>query len=82
MANFSFPELSAAEIARALEEECIAAVTTADLAKPSAELLCAIFSNLLAYMDPLRYRTTLPLSFLLNETRASMIHNPSFVHQK
>ncbi|KAJ4801549.1 Kinetochore protein Nuf2 [Rhynchospora pubera] len=54
MANFSFPELSAAEIAGALQEEGIANVSAADLAKPSPELLFAIFSNLFAYFDPFR----------------------------
>ncbi|KAJ3705161.1 hypothetical protein LUZ61_008866 [Rhynchospora tenuis] len=54
MANFSFPEVSAAEIAGVLQEEGIANVSVADLAKPSAELLVGIFSNLFAYFDPFR----------------------------
>ncbi|XP_078178447.1 kinetochore protein NUF2 homolog [Carex rostrata] len=54
MANYSFPELPAAEIARVLQEEDIAVISTANLAKPSAELLFAIFSHVLVYIDPLR----------------------------
>ncbi|KAJ3683511.1 hypothetical protein LUZ60_013738 [Juncus effusus] len=54
MASYSFPELPAKEIAKVLGEEGIAAVTAADLAKPTAELVKAIFSSFFNYLDPLR----------------------------
>nr|XP_010927679.1 kinetochore protein NUF2 homolog [Elaeis guineensis] len=55
MSTFSFPERPAAEIIAVLAQTGIAALKPEDLTNPSADVVCALYSNFLSYVDPVGY---------------------------
>ncbi|XP_074586202.1 kinetochore protein NUF2 homolog [Curcuma longa] len=63
MSTFSFPERPVSEIINALAETGIAALKPEDLAKPSADLVSAIYSNFLAFVDPLNEDSNSQIAF-------------------
>ncbi|XP_064945686.1 kinetochore protein NUF2 homolog isoform X3 [Musa acuminata AAA Group] len=63
MSSFSFPERPAAEIIGALAQVGIAALKPEDLANPSADLVCTLYSNFLAFADPLGEESDIQIAF-------------------
>ncbi|RWW57021.1 hypothetical protein BHE74_00036229 [Ensete ventricosum] len=63
MSTFSFPERPAAEIIGALAQAGIAALKPEDLANPSADLVCTLYSNFLAFADPLGEESDIQIAF-------------------
>ncbi|XP_043720421.1 kinetochore protein NUF2 homolog [Telopea speciosissima] len=52
--TFSFPLLSSRDMIAVLSECQIATIREEDLVNPTSELICAIYTNLLIYLDPLQ----------------------------
>ncbi|XP_065004250.1 kinetochore protein NUF2 homolog [Musa acuminata AAA Group] len=63
MSSFSFPERPATEIIGALAQVGIAALKLEDLANPSADLVCTLYSNFLAFADPLGEESDIQIAF-------------------
>ncbi|CAL9068529.1 kinetochore protein NUF2 homolog isoform X3 [Musa acuminata AAA Group] len=63
MSSFSFPERSTAEIIGALAQVGIAALKPEDLANPSTDLVCTLYSNFLAFADPLGEESDIQIAF-------------------
>ncbi|URD84695.1 Nuf2 family protein [Musa troglodytarum] len=63
MSSFSFPERPAAEIIGALAQVGIATLKPEDLANPSADLVCTLYSNFLAFADPLGEESDIQIAF-------------------
>ncbi|XP_042471252.1 kinetochore protein NUF2 homolog [Zingiber officinale] len=63
MSTFSFPERPVSEIINWLAETGIASLKPEDLAKPSADLVTAIYSNFLSFVDPLNEDSNSQIAF-------------------